>query len=109
MSTLTMVTLRDGSKVYKTTFDSVSMNLKALARKNNMALYDLVEKCKNAQYKFVATPFGDTKALLKTYKLMNTDEEIHDDIKKIVLNSVTRTGYSYGLINPLKVKQVLQM
>ena len=104
-----MVTLRNGSQVPQVTLISVYMNIEAAAQENFMALFDLVEKCKDAGYKFVTNPFGDSKAILKAHALIDENENVHDDIKTIVLNSVEGSGMSLKLVNPLQSKQISKM
>ena len=97
-----MVTLKDGYKVPQTVIRSTMMNLEIAQSKSPVALYDLVKKCQNVNYKFAANPFGDSKAILTTYKLIDEKEQVHDITKHIVLSAVEGDGLSMTLRNPRK-------
>lgn len=106
MSSLTMATLRDGSQVPQVVVVTTSTNLRAATEENYVALFDLVEKCKDASYQFVVNPFGASKAILKKWALIDGSEKVHEDVRKIVLNSIEGEGLSLKLVNPLKSKNV---
>jgi hypothetical protein len=98
---MTMVTLKDGSQVPEPALITTMMGLQA-AKKEGFALFDLVEKCKDSNYKFVANPFGDSKAILKKLALIDGDERVHDIVKSIVLNATEGNGLSLKLVDPRK-------
>jgi hypothetical protein len=106
MSSLVMATLRDGSQVPQVTLVTTTMNLRAASEENFVALFDLAEKCKDASYRFVANSFGDSKSILKKWALIDGSEKVHDDVRKIVLNSIEGEGLSLKLVNPLQSARV---
>ena len=106
MSGIVMATLRDGSQVPEALVVTTTMNLTAAAEESYVALFDLAEKCKDASYEFVVNPFGDSKAILKSWLLINENETVNEDVRKIVLNSIAGKGLSLKLVNPLQGKKV---
>ena len=106
MSALTLVTLKDGSQVFQGTFTAVTLSLKDAHKENPVALFDLVEKCKDAGHQLGSPPFGDSKSILTKRGLIDKNGEVHDAVKKIVLNSVEGSGIFLKLVNPLKPEQV---
>lgn len=101
MSSLVMVTLRDGSQVPEATLITTTVKLNEAFEESFVALVDLAKKCKNASHKFIRNPFGDSKAILKKLILIDESEEVYDDVRKIVLNSIEGEGLSLRLVNPL--------
>lgn len=110
MSTLAMVTLRDGSQVQQTTLDSVIKNLEEIAESNAViTLDDLVGKCKSAEYKFlVKLPHCDSETILKRRNLIDQKNGVDESVKKIVLNSIVGSGYSIKIVDPTK-REISQM
>ncbi len=106
MSALTLLTLKDGSQVYQGTVNAVTNSLKVAAKENPVALFDLVKKCKDAGHQFISSPFGDSKSILTKYGLIDKNGEVHDAVKKVVLNSVEGSGIFLKLVNPLQAERV---
>lgn len=103
---LKVATLKDGSQVAQLALFTTTLNLKAVMQENVIVLSELVEKCKDANYQFVATFGVGSKAILTKHALMNEREEVHDDIQKIVLNSIEGSGLNLRLVSPLQSRQV---
>jgi hypothetical protein len=103
---VTMLTLKDGYQVTETALNPTIKNIRALYQKNYLVFFDLVEKCRNTEYQFISTPYGDSKAVLKTYTLMNEREEVPEYIQKIVLNSINGSGLYITLVNPIALDRV---
>ena len=101
-----MVTLKDGSEVPQLALIATTTNLEEVIRQNPFAFFDLVEKCKDANYKFTRSLGWDTTELLKDLALLDKDERVHDIVKQIVLNSVEGEEGSLRLANPLQSKNV---
>lgn len=102
------IPLKDGSQVHMAVYLTVNMSLKAVLEKNSTALSDLVKKCKDAKYKLNDNPLCDSKKILTDYSLID-GEEIHEDIRKIVLNSVDVSGAEPKLVSPFASKQIKKM
>ena len=102
-SKINMVTLKDGTQVPEPDLITTMMNIQAAAKSTLVALFDLVEKCKDDNYKFVANPSGDSKAVLKSYALIDDQERVHDLVKSIVLNATEGSGLSIKIVNPRKI------
>ena len=100
MSGVTMVTLKDGSQVPQVCLDTVSTHIQGLAKDKVFAFYDLVQKCKNAEHKILKTPFGDSTAILQAHELIDSTGRVHEDIRKIVLNSVEGSGLTLKFVDP---------
>jgi hypothetical protein len=98
---LATVSLKDGSRVAYNLVVIITMNLEAIIKEDFTALFDLVEKCKDSNYEFIANPLGDSKATLKKWGMIGRDDQVSEDLRKIVLNSVEGSGLSLRLVNPL--------
>ena len=103
---VTMVTLKDGTQVPEAILRETTQRITTLKKQNYVALFDLVEKCKNAEYKFLYNPFGDSKASLTKLTLMDENGNVCEDVRKVVLNSVGKLDLSLKLVNPLLVQPV---
>lgn len=100
MSSLSMVTLKDGSQISQQTVASITINIQDANKENPTALYDLVEKCKNENYKL--TRICNSEFTLTNHALIDLDKKIHPDVKRVVLNSVEGSGRSLRIVSPLK-------
>jgi hypothetical protein len=60
------------------------------------AFYDLVMKCKNDAHRFVKAPYGDSQAVLEEFGLIE-DGVVHEDVKTVVLRSITGNGLEMSL------------
>ncbi len=96
-----MSTLRDGSQVLKVTVDAVMSNLMGAREDNMIAVVDLVERCRDDSFSFFANPFCDSRLILRKYELINERGEVHDEVKKVVLNAVQGEDLSLKLVSPL--------
>jgi hypothetical protein len=106
MSGLAAVTLRDGSKVPQAMLTLTTVRMKALMQKNPIALFDLVEKCRNANFEFIKNPFCDSKALLTEHALVDQSGAVNEDVQKIVLNSIEGSYLTLKLVDPLQSKRI---
>src|ERR1700758_7438 len=97
---LSMVTLKDGYQVPQSALITTMITLKSVHQECYVALFDLVQKCKDSNYKFVSNPFGDSKKVLREFALIDESEKVHDIVKHIVLNAVEGDGFSMRLVNP---------
>lgn len=99
----TLVTLKDGSQVPDELFSKITPNIRAIHQENYFAFYELVEKCTDAGHKFVKDGGKDSKAILMKHDLIDQNENVNENVKKIVLNSLkTFHLYSLKLVNPIK-------
>jgi hypothetical protein len=108
MSTFTMVTLRDGSQVSEAILITTTMNIEAAAAaaaaEHCHVLSDLVEKCKDVGHRFVTDTSVDSKSILQQFNLINSNEQVDEDVRKIVLNLIEGSGLFLRLVNPIKKK-----
>ena len=93
-------TLKDGSQVPAAVLRSTMDNLQCVANEG-FALLDLVEKCKDPNYKLGDNP-GGSKTILSEYALLQDDGRVHDIVKVIVLNATEGRGASLKLVDPRK-------
>lgn len=103
---MTSIVLKDGSLVSEADLDSVSMTLKKLYQSEYLALFDLVKKCSNIEFQIPSSQYADSKKVLIKENLINKDGQVHDEVRRIVLNSVQGSGLELRLINPLSNKGV---
>jgi len=104
-----VVTLRDGSTVAENVLALTRMRLEDLSKNNYIVFFDLVQKCKDSRYQLGITPLGDSREILINLRFIDEQEEVHDDIRKIVLNSVEQSKLSITLVNPLSSKEFTQI
>jgi hypothetical protein len=99
--------LKDGYQVSEGSLTAVKMNLDQLKERHLAALIDLVKKCQDPSHEFLPTPFGDSSEILRDYALLNNDDEIiHEDVRRIVLNSIEGSGQKLKLVSPLDKNRV---
>lgn len=103
MSSSPIVTLRDGSEVPQPVLFSTIWSLREAMKVNSLAFHDLVQKCKDPNYRFESSPFGNSKPILQQFALIDKDERIHDVVKTIILNSVQGEGLLIRFIHPAKL------
>ncbi len=101
MTSEVMCTLLNGDKVSSAMLTIIHNNLDSIMNINPLALLDLVEKCKDASYKLSVTPFGDSRAILQSFRLIDDSESVLEDIRKVALNSIRIRQSSIVLVNPL--------
>jgi hypothetical protein len=93
MSSLAMVSLKDGSEVPELALITTTMRLEDLAKEYYIALYDLVKKCRDSNYLFTPNPFMDSKVLLKNWALI-------DQMRKyMTLSSQSFSIQSRGMVS----------
>jgi hypothetical protein len=66
-----------------------------------LAVYDLVERCKNPSYNI----FKKNLETLQDLSLIDSNGNIHDSIKNIVLASVEGEGMKMKLVSPIQEVQ----
>lgn len=103
---LTQVTLKDGSEVPLIILNWTKQNLESVKQQDSKALTELAKKCQDVNYKFTEDPFGKSRALLKTNFLIDKNEEVHPNVRKIVLNSIVRESTPLKWVDPLQSKQI---
>lgn len=103
---LTMVSLKDGSQVPLIIFNHNTKNLKALEAQNPAALFELVQKCRDVNYKFAK---NETIPLLKAFFLLQENEAIHINVRNVVLNSFEVESESLKWVEPLESKNVSEI
>ena len=86
-----IVTFEDGSAVAKAAFFTTRLSIESLVKNHPIALLELVGKCNNVGYKFIKS---ESITVLKEFGFMISNDRVHDDVKKIVLNclKVTQSG-----------------
>ena len=109
MSHTTNVSLKDGSTISREAYDMVYGTLKLARNKSpaafTVAFYDLVKRCKNPEFKFATNPIVASEAFLRSYKLLDSNGSISENVKKITLNSFEKTQLGYKLVDPILVKR----
>lgn len=101
------ITLKDGYQLPKSTFENLWSKIKEVKKESDYAFFDLVEKCKNVQHKFIkGILIDDPKQILQQYGLLEEDELVPLIVQKIVLNAIQGTGLWTELVSPLQKKQV---
>jgi hypothetical protein len=85
----TLVTFQDGSQIQKALISTVNMNIEAfLEIEGNFPAYvELVKKCQDTNYIITANKECNSPAILKDWRLINSEGQVHSDIRKIILNS----------------------
>ncbi len=101
MSNSAMITLKDGEKVPNIILAATTYNLKMAAKESADAIIGLVERCKDAQYKFIFSPHGDSKDILRRWALVQPSGAVPAYIQSIVLNSVETSGKELRLVSPI--------
>src|ERR1051326_7149691 len=100
---MAVMTLKDGYQIPEASFKTIKMNIENLKDTDLDALIDLVEKCKNPHHSFSRTHQSDSSIILIERSLINKrNEVVHEDVRRIVLNSIERSGQSIRFVNPLK-------
>ncbi len=98
------VTLKDGYQIPETTFVTTSLSLlKIFAVKETGALFgralsDLLEKCNDVEY----TISPQAEPLLREFSLIDKNGYVPKHVKKVVFNTIQRSGDSLVLVGPLR-------
>lgn len=95
------VILKNGAEEASPLVVLTMMSLKSLMdRGEAMALYELVELCKDPDH----TPFGVTGETLQVLSLVSKTESgwwVHNSIRNIVLSAVSGEGLDLCLVSPV--------
>ncbi|MEO8402870.1 MAG: hypothetical protein ABI597_13945 [Gammaproteobacteria bacterium] len=95
----TLIKLKNGAEVSEAALLSTMKALESF-EKNVLALYELLEKCRNPEHKM----FGNTKKLAEDAGLLIGDK-IHQDTKNIILSAVESHGsLKFSVSMPIEEK-----
>lgn len=91
--------LKNGSKEADALVRVLMMSLRGLwdGIGGALAVYDLVEKCKNPDYEI----FGSNTEKLENLRLIDSNGTIHGSIKNVVLSAVEGEGLDMTLGSPV--------
>lgn len=93
---ISTVKLKNGTEVIEPVLITTMINLDALMKKNPIAFYELVQKCRNPQHKM----FGNTEQVAESLALIERGS-IHDSVRNIVLSAVEGDGLKMSLSSPV--------
>jgi hypothetical protein len=91
------VVLRNGAEEAEPLVVVTMSTLRLVMKERPLALYDLVMRCRDNNYKF----FGGTGGYLVGLALINAGHDVHDSIKNIVLSAVEGDGMDMVLRSPV--------
>jgi len=91
------IKLKNGSTEAKPLVRCMATILSGLMDKNPLAVYELVEKCRDSSHKC----WGDTEEVLKDCALLQSDGHVHNSIRNIVLSAVEGEGKNFTIGNPV--------
>lgn len=94
---LELVKLKNGSEEPEVSVRAIMISLEHLVKRDLVALYELVEVCKDRSHYM----WPGTANVLKDLRLMGTDGSVHDTVRHVVLSAVTGEGLSLGVTSPL--------
>lgn len=92
-----LVKLKNGSEGAEGLVNVTLVALDGLMRSNPKALYDLVKKCRNKDYKFL----GNNEKVLEEMALLNGGKP-HNSIKNIVLSAIKGESLDMRIVSPIK-------
>ncbi|MBJ7450412.1 MAG: hypothetical protein JHC93_08655 [Parachlamydiales bacterium] len=95
-----MVILKDGSVVSEKQLITTTKTLYKAQEESFVAIYDLVEKCKNPNHQLTITPFCNSKKILTRLGLIDGEERVFDIVKNAVKNCTEGKGIDIKLKNP---------
>jgi len=103
MSEIETVKLKNGTEEAKPLVVATMLSIKTLMKKQPIAFYDLVLKCRDNSYK----PFGINGQVLQDLALLQPDGSVHGSIKNIVLSGAVDMpgGVDIGWGNPVAPDQ----
>lgn len=90
------VELKNGSKAPLPIVDASMMSFSALMKKNPIALYELVQKCKDNQHKL----WVGTEPVLKDLGLLDGNGGTHRSVCDVLLSAVTCDGLDMAIGSP---------
>ena len=97
-----VVPLKDGSRVPIDTFNSLCAAASTLVQgKDFYTLHSLIKKCQDASFKFIAKGSSDPSSFLKQYNLIDANDDVYEDVRKIVSNLVEINGSKVGFFVPM--------
>lgn len=91
------VALRNGAEEVKSLVNVTIFLLRHLLQENPIAFYELVMRCRDRNHQI----YGDIDQVLKRFKLLYPNGEIHGSIRNIVLSAVTGDGLEMELGSPI--------
>lgn len=97
---MNLVKLKNGTEEVEPVVKVVMMNLSALWEEGLpgvLAVYDLVERCRDSNYQF----FGSNEQKLKELALVESDGRINNSIRNIVLSAAQGTGREMQIGSPV--------
>ena len=89
--------LRTGKTVPMPTAETTFLSLRRLAPIYPAAMFELVELCKNSDYK----PLDDSIEILRKHSLIQEDGRVHDDVRDITLAAIKGEGLNMTLVSPV--------
>lgn len=102
-SALVEIELKNGRKVPRAIVGSSMMSFSALMERNPIALYELVQKCKNEKHEL----WVGTKPVLKDFALLDGNGYTHRSVCDVLLSAITGDGLDMSLGSPYKPKAKL--
>lgn len=93
------VTLKNGSEIPEPLVTVTMVSLQDLIKSNPIAFYELVMRCRDRDHRL----FGNTGEVLKSFALVESNGEIHDAVRDIVLSATEGEGLEMSLGSPLAV------
>ena len=95
------IELKNGSMELNILVNAIMLSLRKLFDEFPLALYDLIEKCKDREYQI----FGSNVERLKRLSLISEENhQIHGSIRNIVLSAIEGDGMDMTLVSPVKPK-----
>ena len=91
------VTLKNGAQELDIQVRAVMVSLEDLLGKNPIAFYELVMKCRDWNHQF----FGNTGRELRDLALVQSDGNVHDSIRNVVLSAVVGDDLEMTLGSPI--------
>jgi hypothetical protein len=95
MKEIEMVRLTNGYEVPKPSLESVFMSLQQLQEINPIAFYDAVMLARDPQYRL-----NFSLTALRNSPLVDSYNEMHDDVRRILTAIVEGDGMNLRLVNP---------
>lgn len=92
------VILKNGAEEAKPLVAVTMLSLNLLMDERPLALYDLVMKCRDKNYRF----FGDNGEYLRSLKLVDRDNSIHNSIRNVVLSAAEGDDLDMVIKSPVR-------
>lgn len=92
MSTPMKIELGNGTNVSIESYKTLCAAADALLdNKNIPTIHMLILKCLDVNFKMTPIPqWGDPKSILKEYNLLDADDNVHDEIRQLVLSGIQK-------------------